>query len=75
MKKRSFSIAKVLVALFLFVSVVLPLLRLLTNINPADVKNILTAPQFKPMIINSLATTCIATIISVVFGMDACVVY
>lgn len=65
MKNRSFSIAKVIVAIFLIVSVVLPLIRLLMNVNLSDFGEIVTAPQFVPMIINSLVTTSIATIISV----------
>lgn len=75
MKNKSVSVAKVLVTTFLFVSVVLPLLKLLANINPADVKKIICAPQFGPMIWNSLATTCIATIISVAlaWGLAWCI--
>lgn len=75
MKNKSVSVAKVLVTTFLFVSVVLPLLRLLTNINPADVKKIISAPQFGAMILNSLATTSIATIISVAlaWGLAWCI--
>ena len=62
---KSFSLIKLLVTLFLLISVVLPLFRLLININPADIKQIVSAPQFVPMLLNSLATTSIATVISV----------
>ncbi len=65
MKNKSFSMAKILVAVFLIISVVCPLIRLLLNVNLADIKNIITAPQFGPMIVNSLATTTISTLISV----------
>ena len=65
MKNRSYSMARVLVMLFLLVSVVLPLVRLIFTVNPSDISKIISAPQFGSMILNSLATTCIATVISV----------
>ena len=68
MKNKSFSVAKILVSMFLIVSVVLPLFRLLINVNPSDVSKIVTAPQFMPMILNSLAATSVATVISVILA-------
>lgn len=68
MKNKSFGIAKILVTVFLIISVVLPLLRLLANIRLTDIKTIVNAPQFGRMIFNSLVTTCIATIISVMLA-------
>lgn len=65
MKNKSFHVARVVAVLFLIVSVVTPLLRLLMNIHVSDIKAIVAAPQFLPMIVNSLATTSIATVISV----------
>ena len=65
MKNRSYNMARVLVTVFLLVSVVLPLLRLIFTVNPADISKIVSAPQFGNMIVNSLVTTCISTLISV----------
>ena len=74
-KNKSFSLIKLLVTLFLLISVVLPLFRLLININPSDIKQIVSAPQFVPMLLNSLATTSIATVISVglAWGLAWCI--
>lgn len=65
MKRRAFRITKLLLAIFLVFSVLLPLIRLLINVNVKDIKSIIESPQFRPMIVNSLVTTGIATIISV----------
>lgn len=65
MKRRAFRMTKLLLAVFLVVSVILPLVRLLLNVNLEDIQSIIESPQFGPMILNSLATTSIATVISV----------
>lgn len=65
MKSRGFSSLKILIILFLCVSVLFPLISLILNININDIENILASPQFWPMIKNSLFTTICATIISV----------
>lgn len=65
MKRRSFRMAKLLLAVFLVVSVILPLVRLLMNVNGEDIQSIVHSPQFVPMIVNSLVATSIATVISV----------
>ena len=65
MKNKSFRLAKVVVALFLMISVVFPLFKLLANVKPGDIGTIIHSPQFGPMIVNSLVTTCAATLISV----------
>ena len=65
MKSKSFSAAKALFAVFLMVSVVMPLVRLLMNIHAEDIESIVTSAQFAPMMKNSLVTTSISTIISV----------
>lgn len=65
MKRISFNITKVVLSIFLIVSVILPLARLLISVNMADVYSNIHSPQFKPMIVNSLVTTSIATLISV----------
>lgn len=65
MKNRAFNATKFLVIAFLIVSVILPLVRLLVNVNTDDIQSIINSVQFWPMIRNSLFTTTIATIISV----------
>lgn len=65
MKNKSFNGVKLLFVVFMFVSVVLPLLTLMTNIHINDLLAIVKTPQFVNMIINSLVTTTIATILSV----------
>ena len=75
MKNKTFKMTKLLLAIFLVVSVLLPLVRLLINVKIEDVNSIIHSPQFGPMIWNSLATTSIATIISVslAWGLAWCV--
>lgn len=75
MKKNSFNITKLLIAVFLLVSILLPLLQVFLNISIADIKNVINAPQFGPMIIHSLVATLSATLISVViaWGLAWCV--
>ena len=65
MKNKTLNTARILITVFLVVSVLLPLVRLILNIHMEDVAGIMQSPQFKPMILNSLATTSIATVISV----------
>lgn len=75
MKNRGFNSIKLLVVVFLCVSVVFPLFALILNINLEDFKTIVSLPQFLPMIQNSLICTGVATIISVLlaFGLAWCV--
>ena len=68
MKNKGFRAAKLLVAVFLLVSVVFPLIKLVTTINAEDVMHIVRAPQFGTMIANSLITTCISTFIAVILA-------
>lgn len=65
MKNKSYNSLKVLIFIFLLVSVVFPLAALLINIHPGDIPKIIASPQFVPMMKNSLITTTVATIISV----------
>ncbi len=65
MKRRGFKISKLLLAIFLVVSVILPLVKLLMNVKIEDIQSVIESPQFVPMILNSLATTSISTVISV----------
>lgn len=72
---RVLKLTRQLVTVFLVVSVIMPLVRMLLNIRPEDVGNVLRSPQFGTMIINSLVTTCVATILSVglAWGLAWCV--
>lgn len=65
MKNRKFNSLKILIIIFLLVSVVFPLITLLLNINVHDIKDIVSSPQFGSMILNSLLATGAATILSV----------
>ena len=65
MKNNTYKSLRVLIILFLLVSVVFPVVSLLFNVKPEDVKAVVTSPQFGQMLKNSLLTTSIATIISV----------
>ncbi len=65
---RSIKISKVLVSVFLVVFVIAPLVNLIAGIRMDDFKEIVNAPQFWPMMQNSLVTTLMATVISVVLA-------
>jgi len=65
MKNRTYYSLKVLICVFLFVSVILPLIMLICNIHPQDIQKVFQAPQFFPMLVNSLVCTTSATIISI----------
>lgn len=68
MKNRTFNGIKILIIVFLLVSVVCPLITLLLNINTNDIQKVITSPQFSPMIGNSLLATSISTILSVLLA-------
>lgn len=69
MKNRGYNSLKGLICVFLFVSVVLPLVTLILNIHPEDINKVIQAPQFWPMVKNSFLCTGIATIISVLLAL------
>ncbi len=64
-KLTGVSAGKALVFVFLFVAVVFPLIHLVSSISLADLQAIFGSDQFKPMLVNSLVATTIATILSV----------
>lgn len=64
-KNISIKLSKFVVSVFLILFVVLPLVKLLSGITATDLKEILAAPQFGPMVKNSLITTTVATMLSV----------
>ncbi|MEG0290721.1 MAG: ABC transporter permease subunit [Erysipelotrichaceae bacterium] len=69
MRNKGAKSLKLLVALFLTITVILPLTTLLLNIKVADIHDIVSSPQFWPMVANSLVATITATIISVSLAM------
>ncbi|MEG2800121.1 MAG: ABC transporter permease subunit, partial [Erysipelotrichaceae bacterium] len=69
MRNKGAKSLKLLVGIFLTITVLLPLATLLLNINVADIHDIVSSPQFWPMVANSLIATIIATIISVSLAM------
>lgn len=68
-KNRGFRSLNVLVALFLCVAVIFPLVTLLMNIHSEDFANVVNSPQFVEMILNSLFTAGGATVLSVLLAM------
>lgn len=75
MKNKGTKSLKVLVAVFLCITVIFPLVSLILNISISDIKDVIQSPQFIPMIQNSLIATSAATLISVVlaFALAWCV--
>lgn len=65
MKKRNCNITKIFLALFFFISVVLPLLFLFVNLFSVDVGKILTDKSFLTSTLNSLKVSAVATVISI----------
>ncbi len=65
MKNKVLKGSKLLITVFLIVSVLFPLIRLFLGIDIADIKKIVSSAQFVPMIVNSLIATSIATVLSV----------
>lgn len=68
MKDKKISAVKLFIIVFLLVSVIFPLITVFLNIRLGDIKNVVQAPQFGSMIINSLVVTSISTCISVVLA-------
>ena len=60
---------KLLVFIILFVHVICPLAMLLGNIKAADIKAVFTSNQFLPMLWNSVLSTTLATVISVLLAL------
>ena len=69
MRNRSYHSIRVLIIVFLLISVVAPLITLLCNIHVGDIPKIIDAPQFWPMIFNSLLASALATAISVTLAL------
>ena len=69
MKSKRFSALKILVGLFLCISVLFPLILLITHIQPEDFAKVASSAQFWPMIGNSLLATTISMILSVTLAL------
>lgn len=71
MRNRSFHAVKYLLGAYLLLTVILPLVMLLSNIRGENVQSVFRSPQFFPMLKNSFLTTVLATVISVAvsFGL------
>lgn len=67
--RKSGKSAKLLISAFLAVSVVFPIIGLFLNIKISDIMPIVNSAQFKPMIINSLVTSMVAGILSVLIAL------
>lgn len=65
MNNKGYHASRIVVALFLFFFVVCPLITLLLHIDIQDIQKVVSSAQFRPMVLNSLCTTILATILSV----------
>lgn len=71
MKNNTFKALKYLLLVYLLVTVVLPISTLFSTIRGENVATVLGSAQFLPMLKNSLVTTVLATVISILlsFGL------
>ena len=65
MKNRFFNASKFFIIFFLIISVILPLIKLISVVKFSDIIQIVSSPQFDNMLFNSIFTTLISTFISV----------
>jgi len=61
-------LVKLVIAVFLFVTVICPLVAMLMNMAGADISAVLQMPRFKESLINSICATATATAISIVLA-------
>ena len=73
---RRFNAVKLLIGIFLFVTVICPLAAMLMNITAADVSAVLRFPRFRESLYNSICAAATATVISIMlaWGFALCVV-
>ena len=73
---RSTDLVKLLLGIFLFVTVICPLGTMLANMAGSDISGVLRLPRFREALLNSIYTAGIATVISIViaWGFALCVV-
>lgn len=72
-EKRALNGIKLLIGCFFLISVILPLIRLLINCGQADIRKILSSPAVCRALMNSIAVSLCATLISVVLALAAAV--
>ena len=60
--------SKLIVAVFLFVIIVIPIVRMMFNINVTSIKTVFESKNFYDYLLNSLSSTIVASIISIVIG-------
>ena len=75
MKNKTYSAIKVLIYAILFVHIILPICALVLNITPENIVAVLTSNQFLPMLKNSILSTTVATIVSILlaFSLSWCI--
>ena len=73
---RRSDLVKLLIGIFLFVTVIFPLAAMLMNMTGSDISAVLRLPRFKESLLNSIYAAGTATIISIVlaWGFALCVV-
>ena len=67
-KQKMYHSIKILLFVFLFVQIILPLITLFFNITPQDAVEVFQSNQFIPMLKNSLLSTLLATTVSIVLA-------
>ena len=65
MKERLHHLTRWLILGILFIQIGLPLISLATHVSAADISKVFRAPQFLPMLWNSVYSTTLATVVSV----------
>lgn len=70
MRDRFYQSIKLIVYFVLITHIILPLLSLLTQISSEDISRVVYSNQFLPMLKNSLVSTTIATIVSIVLALS-----
>jgi len=72
---RPKNLVKLLIGVFLFVTVICPLAVMLMNMTSSDISAVLRLPRFRESLVNSVATAASATLISIAlaWGFALCV--
>lgn len=70
-EKRTLGLIKLIIGCFFFLSVILPLAKLLMNFGQADIAKILAMPAVGHALVNSIASSLTATLISVTLAIAA----
>ena len=65
---RRSDLVKLLLAVFLFITVICPLVTMLMNLSVSSISSVLRLPRFREALINSVCTAGTATVISIFFA-------